>query len=439
MPAVKIQEPIITQLKATDNLLQYYCRYMNPLFFAVRIYFDDILFDTWEFLKQDEKDLMIINLPQGAGKSYFANLLISFLIGVDPTMSILRITNTQSFADNFTKMVSVDMNSLKYLNFFPHLPRFANDNMTEIRLQGNWNYSLRGAGADGTTMSVRTRFFVIDDLYKSFGEALSARNTKKIIQKWNTEWFGRKEYSGVKTLVVGTRYAKNDFYGYLEKEMDVFKKILIPALDENDKSFCEAVRTTQDLISTRRRMNVDEFNAIFQQAPSAEGQIIIFEDHEPIFIDTDNIKFDNYISVCDPSFGLGGDYFTAGIFGLHKKTVVLLKLFMERHIEYSDYFKFLKDNPCRYNYIEINGVGQQVVSEAYKSRTGIRFANFSSKGEKYNRVYAEKERIKQVVYAKDIREDAFAQLRGFPDYDFDDFPDMLAHATNIINNHYFTF
>lgn len=414
------------------NPLTFYCRYMNPHFFAERSFFDEILTDVWNFLIQDDKDLLMVNLPQGAGKSYVATLISSFLIGFENYISILRITNTQSNADKFTIQTSVLLNSLEFLRFFPHFPKFAHDNKTTIQLANNWNFSLQGVGTDTTTMGLRARFFIIDDLYSGFTDALKSGVTKKLTTKWEMDWHGRKEGSGAKVICVGTRYAKNDFYEYLEKNLDLYKKITVPALDENDNSFCEYVRTTDDLLKIRERNHIDWFNAIYQQTPTAEGQIQLFENFEPIKEDLTGITFDELFTITDPSFGVGSDFFACGVFGVSRGTIFLIDLLFERTIEYADFYAFILKYNARYNFVESNGAGGILLRDAYKERVNVSFFPFQSRDDKYSRVFSEKERIKKIVFDVKIPQSAINQMQNFPNDENDDFPDMLASAMNLI-------
>src|SRR5690554_5211775 len=91
-----------------------FCKFINPRFFAERDFFDPIFVDVHNFLTQSEADLLMINLPQSAGKSYFANLLSAWLIGIDNELSMLRINSTQSRANDFTRAVNNLIESPEY-------------------------------------------------------------------------------------------------------------------------------------------------------------------------------------------------------------------------------------------------------------------------------------------------------------------------------------
>ncbi len=422
-------------MKIPDNVnpFQFYCRYMNPTLFAQREYLDDVMKDIWEFIIQDEKELLMINLPQGGAKSYLATLLSTFLIGMINDISILRITNTQSNADDFTAQASTIINSMQYKLFFKDMPELANDNKTTIKLKGNWNYSLRGVGAETTTMGIRAKFFIVDDIYSSFTQALKSSETKKLTTKWDSDWYGRSEKTGHKVVVVGTRYAKNDFYEFLEKNLKLYKKITIPALDENNKSFCELIRTTESLLNIKERNDEDWFNALYQQEPTAEGQIELFKNMKLNTINTDDLKFEVIYSITDPSQGVGNDFFACGVFGVIKKTVYLIDLFYQRHLEYEDYYKFLKKYNTRYNYIENNGIGGSIIRDNYKQKTGIKLTPFTSVGDKYSRVYEQRYNIPTLVFDENnINKLAIRELEEYPNGDSDDFTDMLASATRIL-------
>ena len=382
----------------------------------------------------------MINLPQSAGKSYFANLLSAWLIGIDPTLSILRVNSTQSRANDFTRAISVLMNDDKFQRFFKYqIPKTTIDNAKEIWLSGNWNASYRGVGSDVSTMSARANLFLIDDVYENFGDAVNLRYNKKLQTKWTTEWVGRLEGSNMKVVSVGTRYSKSDFYAYLEKSLKLYKTVKIPALDENGKSFCEHVRTTEKFLELKKITNEDIWNAVYQQQPSAEGQIPIFQGYEFSRAKTEGATFDFTISVADPSFGVGADYFACGIFGLRNKSVFLIDVLYSNKVTYQEYFDFIDKYNPRYRYIEANGVGGIWINEIVKERKHRGLQSYHSTGEKYVRIFSEKERIQQIIFNKALDNSLFDVLEYYPDVEYDDFPDMLASATRIISNNFFMF
>lgn len=432
----KLSKPVERLERTFDN----FCKWINPRFFVERDFFLSIVETTISFLKQTEKDLLMINLPQSTGKSYFANLLSAWLIGIDPTLSILRVNSTQSRANDFTRAISVLMNDDKFQKFFEYqTPKLTIDNAKEIWLTGNWNASYRGVGADVSTMSARANLFLIDDVYENFADAVNLRYNKKLQTKWTTEWVGRLEGSNMKVISVGTRYSKSDFYAYLEKSLKLYKAIRIPALDEKGQSFCEHVRTTEKFQELKRITNEDIWNAVYQQQPSAEGQIPIFQGYEFARANTDGLTFDFTISVADPSFGVGADYFACGIFGLHGKSVFLLDVLYSNKITYQEYFDFIDKHNPRYRFMEANGVGSIWINEIVKARKHKGLQSYHSTGDKYVRIFSEQDRVKQIVFNESLSPTLFEVLEYYPDVENDDFPDMLAAATRIISNNFFVF
>ena len=411
--------------------LSNFTRFMNPRFFAEREFFDSIIADTYDFLCQDEYDLLMINLPQSAGKSYFANLVAGWLIGIDNSLSILRINSTQSRANDFTRAVSTMMESQQYRSFFPLMPKTKIDNAKELWLAGNWNASYRGVGADVSTMSARANLLLVDDIYTSFKEAVNVSLNKKLETKWTTEWFGRLEGSRMKVISIGTRYARKDFYNYLETNMKLYKSIKIPALIDG-RSFCEFVRSTERFEQLRAMTHPDLWNAIYQQEPSVDGQIMLFEGHEFLRADLKGFTFDKTFTVADPSFGVGSDYFVCGFFGIKNKTIYLLDLLIDNQASFEDYFNFIDKKRADYNYCEKNGVGSLVLRRAIKEKKSL--MPFVAVGEKYARILDQQERIKSIVIADDctaLTPQLLQQITDYPDVENDDLPDMLASACNI--------
>lgn len=86
-----------------------------------------------------------------------------------------------------------------------------------------------------------------DDLYKSLEDALSDNNNEKT-WSWKQGAHDSRIEGNCCSIDIGTRWSASDVLGHLEesREGKYYDEIIrIAALDENDKSFCEDVHTTE--------------------------------------------------------------------------------------------------------------------------------------------------------------------------------------------------
>ena len=69
-------------------------------------------------------------------------------------------------------------------------------------------------------------------------------------------------------IIISTRWSRRDPSGRsLEKQPGQWKEIKIPALDKNDKSFCEEIRTTEQYREMRRLEDAVIWQAVSMQEP----------------------------------------------------------------------------------------------------------------------------------------------------------------------------
>ena len=151
----------------------------NPL---RRGFLYDGLTDTVDaFLRQSDKKILILNLPQKGGKSLVVNYVISYLLsGLQADCKVLRITNTEDNAIEHQQNINDIYNSEENRALFPYKPSKRFETKSELVLNGKYKKSCKSYSVNSTIDGKRTRFLVIDDVYKSFAEAQSPSTTDKI-------------------------------------------------------------------------------------------------------------------------------------------------------------------------------------------------------------------------------------------------------------------
>lgn len=426
--------PIIQRSKPS------FWHYLNTCFHEWvndRDFLGDVVADIVEFLNSDKK-VLLVSMPQGAGKSYLANKLTEWLLGCSQmdkntnSLSVMRICNTDSNVTKFQAGISSSLSSDEWRDVFGD-HKLANDNKNGMRFDGSWNDNAFFASAKSSVMSRRADYLIFDDIYTDMAEAMSPSATNDYILKFQTMWRGRLKGSNVgKVLMFGTRYTKNDFYKQvLEMYPDSSEVVKLPAINEDGNSFCERTHPIKELLHDRETMNLDLFNAIYQQEPSAEGFINPFDGWEPVTAPIHASQFDYTCTVADPSFGVGGDFFVVGMFGYNRTGEVgLIDLLCERVCSDEMYIDFISRHGCSRNFIEKNGVGGMMIQRVC-NRTDVPLFPFTSIGSKLERIYMNADAIKKIIFNETVIA-PFNQLRDFGRDKNDDFPDMLSHFFNNI-------
>lgn len=395
--------------------------------------YDHVLHVVDVFLRQTDKKILILNLPQKGGKSLVVNYLTSYLLsGLNADCKVLRVTNTEDNAIEHQQNINDIYNSDENRALFPYKPSKRFETKSELVLNGQYKKACKSYSVNSTIDGKRTNFIVIDDVYKNFAEAQSPTTTEKIMKYWKTSLYSRLENENSKVVICGTRYTKSDFYARIVDEYSwaVFDIITIPAVIDG-VSFCESVLPISELMRIKNSITEDEFNALYLQNPTAEGFINPFAGWEPKVAPLNENQFDFTCTVADPSFGVGGDFFAVGKFGYNRNgTAALLDLMLERVCSDQMYIDFIEKANCQKNYIEKNGVGGMLLNRVCNI-TNAPLIPFTSIGNKLERIYMNANDIMKLTF-NDSLVIPFEQFSNFGKEAHDDLPDMLSHFFNNI-------
>ena len=395
--------------------------------------YDHVLHVVDAFLRQTDKKILVLNLPQKGGKSLVVNYLTSYLLsGLNADCKVLRVTNTEDNAIEHQQNINDIYNSDENTALFPYKPSKRFETKSELVLNGQYKKACKSYSVNSTIDGKRTNFIVIDDVYKNFAEAQSPSTTDKIMKYWKTSLYSRLENENSKVIICGTSYTKSDFYARIADEYSwaVFDIITIPAVIDG-VSFCESVLPLSELMRIKSSITEDEFNALYLQNPTAEGFINPFDGWKPTIAPLNENQFDFTCTVADPSYGVGGDFFAVGKFGYNRNgTAALLDLMLERVCSDQMYIDFIEKANCQKNYIEKNGVGGMLLNRVCNI-TNAPLLPFTSIGNKLERIYMNANDIMKLTF-NDSLVIPFEQFSNFGKEAHDDLPDMLSHFFNNI-------
>lgn len=244
-----------------------FCCFMDPEFFEARPFLKDIA-NAFNQIETREIKTLSISLPPRAGKSYITSLFCAWTLGRNPTESVMRNTCTATLYLKFSYDVRSIVKSDKYKIVFPAVG-LSDD---KANLQG-WNVKQSvqvgyfGAGVGGTIIGFgASNVAITDDLYKGIEDALSETVNDRI-QQWKASTHDSRLETGCARIDIGTRWSLNDVIGVQIKENFYDKSIIIPALNAENKSFCEAVLSTTEYLDKRKRTAPEIWEAEYQQNP----------------------------------------------------------------------------------------------------------------------------------------------------------------------------
>ncbi len=270
----------------------HFCLYMDyKFYYSRREVLEDISYKMQCLLfprvPEDELDILNVSLPPRTGKSYLCTLFCAWCLGHFPNESIMRNTVTAKLYQKFSRDLIGMIKGETHRGRISEV--FGLDLKTENVADG-WSLttakqgvSYFGAGVGGSIIGFgATLLSIIDDSVKDEWDAMSPLQMDKK-WSWYTSAVDSREEAGCKKLFIGTRWSKNDIVGHLEElnffERDSSDNMTIPALDENDKSFCESVHTTQRLLDKRRITSDIIWEAEWMQQPiEAKGLLYPYDE-----------------------------------------------------------------------------------------------------------------------------------------------------------------
>jgi predicted phage terminase large subunit-like protein len=243
-----------------------FCLYYDRDFFTNRRFLKQIA-DAFQEIADGKIHTLSVSLPPRAGKSYVTSLFCAWTLGKSPTESVMRNTCTASLYIKFSYDVRAIFRNEKFQEVFGISLSDDKQNLNGWNTEKAKMVSYFGAGVGGTIIGFgASKVAITDDLYRGLEDALSDTVNDRIHQ-WKEATHDSRLESGCAQIDIGTRWSINDVIGRNVEKGFYDKSIIVPALDENDKSFCEDVKTTDEYLKMRKRLPKEIWLAEYQQEP----------------------------------------------------------------------------------------------------------------------------------------------------------------------------
>jgi predicted phage terminase large subunit-like protein len=256
----------VLRLAASENFVAF-CYYYDFDFFTSRPFLKQIA-KAFQDVADGKIKKMSVSLPPRAGKSYITSLYCAWILGRHPSESVMRNTCTATLAMKLSYDAREIVRSEKFQAVFPEV-KISQDKGAV----GGWNtnkarqVSYFGAGVGGTIIGFgATKVAITDDLFKSMEEAMSETIREKT-WSWKQATHDSRMESGCAQIDIGTRWTRDDVIGKNTEDGIYEVQIIVPALDENGNSFCEAVMTTAEYLDKKSRMIEEIWSAEYMQNP----------------------------------------------------------------------------------------------------------------------------------------------------------------------------
>ena len=237
---------------------------------------------------------VIVCYPPSLGKSYIATLWEAWAFGMSIDNSIIRMSYSDELVLGFSRTVKGYLSSSTFAEIFPFYQRY-NGKPFEVERESDWKIknanvpksNLVSRTRSGATTGERANFAIIfDDMTKGAEEANSDSIHRGIYDKWNTEWWNRRDGERCKFLFVGTQWTPEDI---LNKIIDDRNKInplhetdnpyvirnndtiviRVPLFDSEGKTTCSEVYPQEIAEQIKETTDPFLFSCVYQQDPIA--------------------------------------------------------------------------------------------------------------------------------------------------------------------------
>ena len=308
-----------------------FCLYYDKTFYEKRLFLKRIA-DGFQKIERGDIKTLSVSMPPRAGKSYITSLYSAWVLGNNPSESVMRNTCTATLYLKFSYDVRNIIKTNQFKTVFPDV-RLSDDKANLLGWNTNRSRQVGyfGAGVGGTIIGFgATKLAITDDLYRGVEDALSDNTNDKIIL-WKEATHDSRLEKNCSKIDIGTRWSVNDVIGKNVKENRYDESIIVPALDKDGNSFCEDVMSTAQYHDIRARINPDIWSAEYMQEPvDMKGRL--FTDINKMSANEfkglkDKIEgYVGYIDVADQ----GSDFFALAIGGVIGQDIYLVDYLFTR-------------------------------------------------------------------------------------------------------------
>jgi predicted phage terminase large subunit-like protein len=304
----------IETLKAREDAredLIAFCKYMDPNYLVGKHH--RVLADQLMALERGSKDRACVNMPPRHGKSQLVSIYFpAWFIGRNPGKKVMMVSHTTDLAVDFGRKVRNLLNDPRYQEVFPNVTLSA-DSKSAGRWSTSQNSEYYATGVGSSLAGRGADMLIIDDPHS---EQDVLNGNFEIFDKayqWFTFGARTRLMPGGSVAVVQTRWHLDDLSGRLVRDMaqnegaDQYEVIEFPAILEvpdsagviREKPLWPEFFDLEALHRTRASMPVFQWNAQYQQDPTAESAALVKRDWWRIWKETEPPEVDYVIMSLD--------------------------------------------------------------------------------------------------------------------------------------------
>ena len=265
-----------------DDLIAF-CKHMEPNYKVGKHH--RRLADLLMKMERGEEDRIGVSVPPRHGKSQLVSIFFpAWYLGRNPDKKVLMVSHTADLAVDFGRKVRNIVDSPAYKAIFPTVTLAA-----DSKSAGRWNTNMGGeyfACGVGAALAGRgAHFLIVDDPFSEQDVLNGNYEVFDRVYEWFTYGARTRLMPQGKVAIVHTRWHPNDLIGKLGKDMvripnsDQYEMFEFPAIfnenTDHEKALWPDFYDLEALHRTKASMPLFQWNAQFQQSPSAEEGALV--------------------------------------------------------------------------------------------------------------------------------------------------------------------
>lgn len=265
------------------NDLIEFCKHMDPNYKVGKHH--RRLADLLMKMERGEEDRIGVSVPPRHGKSQLVSIFFpAWYLGRNPDKKVLMVSHTADLAVDFGRKVRNIVDSPAYKAIFPTVTLAA-----DSKSAGRWNTNMGGeyfACGVGAALAGRgAHFLIVDDPFSEQDVLNGNYEVFDRVYEWFTYGARTRLMPQGKVAIVHTRWHPSDLIGKLGKDMvkvknsDQYEMFEFPAIfnenTDHEKALWPEFYDLEALHRTKASMPLFQWNAQFQQSPSAEEGALV--------------------------------------------------------------------------------------------------------------------------------------------------------------------
>ena len=263
-----------------------FCKKMQPDYKVGKHH--RILADELMAIANGTKDRVCVNIPPRHGKSQLVSIYFpAWFLGKCPDKKVLMVSHTTDLAVDFGRKVRNLIDTPVYKQIFPTVT-LAADNKSA----GRWNTNVGGeyfACGVGSALAGRgADLLLVDDPHNEQDIINGNFDVFEKAYEWFTYGARTRLMPGGRVAIIQTRWHQDDLTGRVVRDMvqndraDQYERVEFPAIfNENsadERALWPEQYTLEALQRTKASMPVFQWNAQYQQNPTAEEASVVKRD-----------------------------------------------------------------------------------------------------------------------------------------------------------------